>query len=144
MPVFTVTMRSHWSVEEKARLSRAMHAASVAAGYPEDDLFQRFYSLQPDDFKVDPCYPGLPKPRTERMLMIEVLISSGTQSDRKRDLVAALAEKLGETGIDPNDIMVFFVETDRANGSFGGGRLAPLACRMFCTSESVSVAQRTS
>jgi hypothetical protein len=54
-----------------------------------------------------------------------VLISSGTHSDRKKDLVAALAEKLGETGIDPNDIMVFFVETDRANGSFGGGQFAP-------------------
>jgi hypothetical protein len=26
---------------------------------------------------------------------------------------------------DPNDIMVFFLETDRASGSFGGGRFAP-------------------
>jgi hypothetical protein len=28
-------------------------------------------------------------------------------------------------GTDPNDIMVFFGEIDRANNSFGGGRLAP-------------------
>lgn len=125
MPVFTVTMHSNWSVEEKSRCSRAIHAASVAAGYPDGDLFQRFYSLQSGDFIVDPYYPGLPKPRTEQVLMIEVLISSGTHSDRKQDLVAALAEKLGETGIAPNDIMVFFVETDRANGSFGGGQFAP-------------------
>jgi hypothetical protein len=40
-------------------------------------------------------------------------------------LVAALVEKLGEAGIDPNDIMVFFLETDRASGSFGGCQFAP-------------------
>jgi hypothetical protein len=34
-------------------------------------------------------------------------------------------DKLGEDGVDLNDIMVFFLETDRANGSFGGGQFAP-------------------
>ena len=125
MPLFTVTMKSNRSRDEKGRLSRAIHAASIAAGYPEDDLFQRFHSLKPDDFKVDLYYPALPKPRTDQILMIEVLISLGTDTDRKRGLVTALVEKLGEAGIDPNDIMVFFLETDRACGSFGGGRFAP-------------------
>jgi hypothetical protein len=63
------------------------------------------------------------------MLMIEVLVSSGTDTNRKKGLVAALIEKLGEAGIDPDDITVFFLETDRASGSFGGGRFAPpVAC----------------
>jgi hypothetical protein len=39
MPLFTVTMKSKRSTSEKDRLSRAIHAASIAAGYPEDDLF---------------------------------------------------------------------------------------------------------
>jgi hypothetical protein len=118
-------MRSGRSVEEKDRVSKAMHAASVVAGYPEDDVFQRFLSLDPSDLRVDLYYPGLPKPRTDRMLMIEVLVSSGTDTGRKKTLVAALVEKLGEAGVDPNDIMVFFLETDRASGSFGGGQFAP-------------------
>jgi Tautomerase enzyme len=59
------------------------------------------------------------------MLMIEVQVSSGTDTNRKKGLVAALVEKLGEAGIDPNDIMVFFLEIDRASGSVGGGRFAP-------------------
>jgi hypothetical protein len=42
MPLFTVTMKSNGSTSEKDRLSRAIHAASIAAGYPEDDFFQRF------------------------------------------------------------------------------------------------------
>jgi hypothetical protein len=125
MPLFTVTMKSNGSTNEKDRLSRAIHAASVAAGYPEDDLFQRFLSLGSSDFRVDRYYPALPKPRTDQMLMIEVLASSGTDTNRKEGLVAALVEKLGEAGIDPNDIMVFFLETDRASGSFAGGRFAP-------------------
>jgi hypothetical protein len=125
MPLFTVTMKSNRSADEKERLSRAIHAASIAAGYPEDDLFQRFLSLEPGDFKIDRYYPALPKPRTDQVLMIEVLVTSGTDADRKKGLVAALVEKLGEAGIDPNDIMVFFLETDRASGSFGGGQFAP-------------------
>ena len=124
MPFFTVTMKSNGSTSEKDRLSRAIHAASIAAGYPEDDLFQRFLSLGPSDLRVDLYYPALPKPRTDQMLMIEVLVSSGTDTNRKKHPVAALVEKLGEGGIDPNDIMVFFLETDRATGSFGGGRFA--------------------
>jgi hypothetical protein len=118
-------MKSNGSTNEKDRLSRAIHAASIAAGYPEDDLFQRFLSLGPSDFRVDLYYPTLPKPRTDQMLMIEVLVSSGTDTNRKKSLVAALVEKLGEAGINPSDILVFFLETDRASGSFGGGRFAP-------------------
>lgn len=125
MPLFTVTMKASRSTSEKDRLSKAILAASIAAGYPEDDLFQRFLSLGPSDLRVDPYYPALPKPRSDQMLMIEVLVSSGSDTNRKKGLVAALVEKLGEAGIDPNDIMVFFLETDRASGSFGGRRFAP-------------------
>jgi hypothetical protein len=125
MPLFTVTMKSNGSTSQKELLSRAIHAASIAAGYPEDDLFQHFLSLGPSDLRVDLCYSALPKPRTDQMLMIEVLVSSGTDTNRKKGLVAAQVEKLGEAGIDPNDIVVFFLETDRASGSFGAGRFAP-------------------
>src|ERR1700735_5569553 len=83
MPLFTVTMMSGWSTNEKDRLSRAIHAASVAAGYLENDLFQRFLSMGPGDLRVDLYYPALPKPRTDQMLMIEVMVSSGTDTNMK-------------------------------------------------------------
>ena len=57
--------------------------------------------------------------------MIEVLVSSRTDADRKTRLLAALVVALDSAGIDPNDIMVFFGEIDRASTSFSGGRLAP-------------------
>jgi hypothetical protein len=88
-------------------------------------MFQRFLCLEQGDLRVDLRYPGLPKPRTEKMLMIEVLVSSGTEVEKKTRLLAALVEALGGAGTDPNDVMVFFGEIDRASSSFGGGRLAP-------------------
>jgi hypothetical protein len=44
MPLFTVTMKSNGSTNEKDCLSRAIHAAGIAAGYPEDDLFSNVSS----------------------------------------------------------------------------------------------------
>ncbi|MEW6437862.1 MAG: tautomerase family protein [Pseudomonadota bacterium] len=125
MPLFTVTMMAGRLPEEIEGLSNAIHAASVAAGYPADDLFQRFVELEPGHLKVDPQYPGLSKPRTGQMLIIEVLVSSGTEIERKRTLVKSLVENLAIAGTDPNDVMVFFLETDRASGSFGSGLFAP-------------------
>ena len=54
--------------------------------------------------------------------MIEVLVSSGRDTDRKRSLVTALVENIGEAGVDPNNITMFFLKTDRASRLFGGGQ----------------------
>jgi len=96
MPLFTVTMTSNGSTNEKGRLSSAIHAASIAAGYPEDDLFQRFLSLGPSDLRVDLYYPALPKSRTDQMLMIEVLVSSGTDTNRKKVLSPPWSKSLAK------------------------------------------------
>jgi phenylpyruvate tautomerase PptA (4-oxalocrotonate tautomerase family) len=124
MPLFTITMRSGRTVTEKDAVSAAIHEASVSAGYPEDDHFQRFISLDEADLRFSPRYPDLQKPRSEHVLMIEVLVSSGTADDRKRSLLSAIVARLEAAGSDPNDVMVFFGEIDRASSSFGGGRLA--------------------
>jgi hypothetical protein len=123
-PLFTVTMRSGRTVGEKDVISAALHDASVRAGYPEDDYFQRFISLEEVDLRVSPLYPDLQKPRSEHVLMIEVLLSSGTQEEMKRLLLSAIVTRLQAAGTDPNDVMVFFGEIDRASSSFGGGRPA--------------------
>ena len=123
MPLFTVTMRSGRTVTEKDAISAAIHEASVSAGYPEDDHFQRFICLEEADLRISPLYPDLQKPRSEHVLIIEVQLSSGTEEDRKRSLLSAIVTCL-QAGTDPNDVMVFFGEIDRASSSFGGGRPA--------------------
>jgi phenylpyruvate tautomerase PptA (4-oxalocrotonate tautomerase family) len=125
MPLFTVTMRAGRGTAEKDAISAAIHEASVSAGYPEDDFFQRFISLEEADLRINLHYPDLRKPRSRQVLMIEALLSSGTAEDRKRLLLSAMVSRLQEAGTDPEDVMVFFGEIDRSNSSFGGGRLAP-------------------
>lgn len=39
-------------------------------------------------------------------------------------LRSAIVTRLQAAGTDPDDVMVFFGEIDRASSSFGGGRLA--------------------
>jgi len=118
-------MRSGRTTTEKDAISTAIHEASVSAGYPEDDHFQRFISLEEADLRISPLYPDLQKPRSEHVLMIETMLSSGTEQDRKRLLLSAIVTCLQAAGTDPNDIMVFFGEIDRASSSFSGGRPAP-------------------
>ena len=125
MPLFTITMRSGRRGADKGAVSAAIHAASVAAGYPQNDMFQRFFSLEADDLLIDPTYPVLPEPRTDELLMIEILVSSGTEAKQKHALLAALIARLVMIGVDKNDVMVFFGEVDRASSSFGNGTLAP-------------------
>lgn len=50
------------------------------------------------------------------------LRSSHAAQDKKRSLLSAIVTRLQAAGTDPNDVMVFFGEIDRANISFGGGR----------------------
>jgi hypothetical protein len=124
MPLFTITMRSDRRGPDKVAISTAIHAATISAGYPRNDLFQRFLSLEADDLLIDPTYPDLPKPRTDDLLMIEVLVSSGTEARQKQALLAALIDRLESIGMDGNDVMVFFGEVDRASSSFGYAKLA--------------------
>jgi hypothetical protein len=125
MPLFTITMRSGRRGADKGAVSAAIHAASVSAGYPPNDMFQRFFSLEASDLLIDPTYPGLPKPRTDELLMIEILVSSGTEAKQKHALLAALIARLDMVSVDKNDVIVFFGEVDRASSSFGNGKLAP-------------------
>jgi hypothetical protein len=66
--------------------------------------------------------------------MIEVLASSRTDTNRKEGLVAALVEKLGEAGTDPNDIMCSFRRPiARADHSAAAGSHTTCCLRLITT-----------
>jgi hypothetical protein len=117
-------MRAGRTAAEKDAISAAIHEASVSSGYPADDFFQRFISLEEDDLRISSRYPDLRKPRSNQFVMIEALLSSGTEEIRKRQLLTAMVSRLQAAGTDPEDVMVLFGEIDRLNSSFGGGRFA--------------------
>ena len=83
---------------EKDAISAAIHEASVSAGYPEDDHFQRFISLDVADLCISPRCPDLQKPPSEHVPMIETLLSAGTDEDRKRSLLSAIVTRVQVAG----------------------------------------------
>jgi phenylpyruvate tautomerase PptA (4-oxalocrotonate tautomerase family) len=124
MPLVTLTVREGKSQEFKAAVLAAVHGALIASGVPEKDRFQRVLELSAEDFRFDPEYPDLSARRTEDFVLIEILLSVGRSVKVKKkilsDLIAAVTR---DPGLNAENVMVCFKETQWENWSFAGGRL---------------------
>jgi phenylpyruvate tautomerase PptA (4-oxalocrotonate tautomerase family) len=100
-----------------------VHGALVASGVPEKDRFQRVLEPGPEDFRFDAAYPDLTTPRTDEFVLIEILLSVGRSVKVKKKILAdVLGAVSRKPGVNPEGVMVCFVETVWENWSFGGGR----------------------
>lgn len=125
MPLVTLTLRLGHDTSFKDAVLDATHRALVAAGVPATDLFHRVLELGPEDFRFDPYYPDLASPRGKDFVMIEILLSAGRSLKVKRAIVNDLIAQLREApGLDPEHVMLCYVETTWESWSFGGGRFA--------------------
>ena len=123
MPLVTLTVRKGKSREFKSAVLKAVHGALVASGVPEKDRFQRVLELSSDDFRFDPEYPDLTAHRSEDFVLIEILLSVGRSVKVKKKILADILGGLSkEPGLNPENVMVCFKETQWENWSFGGGR----------------------
>lgn len=123
MPLVTVTVRKSRSAAWKDAVLSAVHRALVASGVPEDDLFQRVLELADEDFRFDPHYPDVAAPRTAEFVLIEILLSVGRSVKVKRKILANLMAGLRrDPGLNPENVMVVFQETQWENWAFAGGR----------------------
>jgi phenylpyruvate tautomerase PptA (4-oxalocrotonate tautomerase family) len=123
MPLVTLTVRKPKSAEFKATVLDAVHAALVSAGVPAADLFQRVLELAESDFRFDPAYPDVQSPRNPDFVLIEILWSVGRSVKVKKKMLAELMGSLARAGLNPENVMVCFMETSWENWAFGGGRL---------------------
>jgi hypothetical protein len=89
MPFVTFTVRRGLSAVDKSALSEAMLEAQVAAGYHRADRFHRFLEVDQDDLLVDLRFPDYATDRTDRFMVVEVVISSG----RPTGTAAAIADE---------------------------------------------------
>jgi phenylpyruvate tautomerase PptA (4-oxalocrotonate tautomerase family) len=124
MPLVTVTIRQGHSNEFKSAVLAAAHAALVASGVPENDRFQRVLELPAEHFRYDLDYPDLGARRDDDFVLIEILLSVGRSVKVKKKILADLLAGLARApGLNPENVMVCFKETQWENWSFGGGRL---------------------
>jgi hypothetical protein len=86
MPFVTFTVRHGLSASDKSRLSEAMLEAEMTAGYHGADRFHRFLEVDRDDLLVDPRFPDYAAGRTDRFMVVEVVISSVGRQESPRPL----------------------------------------------------------
>ena len=113
MPFVTFTVRRGLSAADKVRLSEAMLEAQVAAGYHRADRFHRFLEVGPDNLLVDPRFPDYTTDRTDRFVVVEVIISRG----RPAGTAATIADKAVKLfderlHLAPQDVLFIFHELD--------------------------------
>ena len=124
MPLVTLTVRAGRPAQWKHAILDGVHRALVASGVPETDRFQRVLELSETDFRYDPAYPDATKPRDRDFALIEVLWSVGRSVKVKKKVLADIVESLrASPGLDPENVMVVFKETQWENWAFAGGRL---------------------
>ena len=109
-------------METSYAIADSVHDAIVAAGFPEGDRFQKIHRLSRARFIFDAYHPNLSEPRSERFVLIEIVISKGRTREFKKDLLMGIVQNLSQGGVvAPGDIMVLFLETDRENWAFTAG-----------------------
>ena len=122
MPLVTINLSELWSTEDQKLIADGIHDAIVGAGFPPTDRFQKIHRLSQDQFLCDDRHPNLTEPRTEKFVLIEIVISFGRSVEFKRDLLTRIIKNLeNKPGISPHDVMVVFIETARENWAFAGG-----------------------
>ncbi|MBL8524235.1 MAG: tautomerase family protein [Betaproteobacteria bacterium] len=123
MPLVTLTVRKPKTTEFKSAVLSGVHQALVNSGVPKEDLFHRVLELGTDDFRFDPAYPDLTSPRNDDFVLIEILLSVGRSVKVKKKILADLIGALAKApGLNAENVMVVFKETQWENWSFGGGR----------------------
>lgn len=123
MPIVTVTMRTGRTAAFKAAVLDAVHGALVSSGANPKDRFQRVIELGEDEFRFDPTFPDLERPRSSDFVLVEVLLGVGRSVKVKREILAEAVRRLAASGIDPEHVMIVFQDVPWENFSPAGGRL---------------------
>lgn len=121
MPLTRVALRKGKSAAfKRAILDQVYAAMRETFGVPEDDRFMLIDEYEAENFVYGANYLGIA--RSDDLVILQITVSNTRDTDQKKALFAAIAEKLGrEPGIRPEDITINLVEVVKENWSFGHG-----------------------
>jgi hypothetical protein len=113
MPFVTFTVRRGLSTVDKSHLSAAMLDAQMAAGFHRDDLFHRFLEVGQDDLLADSRFPDYTTDRTDRFIVVEVVISQGRPAGTAATIANEAVRLFGERlHLAPQDVLFIFQEVE--------------------------------
>ncbi|PZO35620.1 MAG: tautomerase family protein [Pseudanabaena frigida] len=115
MPQTKIYGHADFIQQNREVLSTTIHSCVVdALNYPPEKKFQRFFPLQSEDFEH-------PSDRSEKYIIIEILMFAGRSVEAKKSLYRLLFERLQETlDIVPIDIEIILIETPSYNWGIRG------------------------
>lgn len=95
-------------------VSDAIHAAvAEALEYPTEKRFHRFFPLEPEDFVF-------PSDRSDRYLILEIIVFEGRSVETKKKLVRTLFKRLEKVGFQSPDVEITILESPKHNWGIRG------------------------
>jgi 4-oxalocrotonate tautomerase len=121
MPLVRISLRQGTSPEYRKAIGDGVHRAMVEAlAVPPDDHFQVITEHPPEGLVYNPQYLGIQ--RSDRVVFVQITLSTGRKPQQKRKLYKRMAELLQESpGLRPQDLLINLVEVSWENWSFGNG-----------------------
>jgi 4-oxalocrotonate tautomerase len=121
MPLVRISLLQGTTPEYRKALGDGVHRAMVEAlAIPPDDRFQVITEHAPGGLIYDPQYLGIQ--RSDKVVFVQITMSSGRKPMQKRKLYRRMAEILKESpGLKPADLLINLVEVVWENWSFGDG-----------------------
>jgi 4-oxalocrotonate tautomerase len=121
MPLVRISLRQGTSPEYRKALADGVYRAMIEAlAIPVGDRFQVITELPAEGLIYDPSYLGVE--RSDRVVVVQITMSTGRKPQQKRKLFKRMAEILAESpGLRPQDLLVNLVEVSWENWSFGNG-----------------------
>jgi len=121
MPLVRISVRQGTSPDYRKAIGDGVHRAMMEAlGVPADDHFQVITEHPPEGLSYDPQYLGIQ--RSDRVVFVQITLSTGRKPQQKRKFYKRVAELLQESpGVRPQDVLINLVEVVWENWSFGNG-----------------------
>jgi hypothetical protein len=108
MPLIQVDLDRVLYEAKHEQLSTEIHQAQIdALGVPADDLFQVFRPHEPGELKFDPAYNGVDR---KSLVLIRITMVHMYSVATKRELYAAIVNRLVAIGVRAEDILISVVE----------------------------------
>ena len=121
MPLVRIDLREGTSPDYRKALGDGVQRAMIEAlAIPPDDRFQVISEHPPEGLIYDRTYLGIQ--RSDKVVFVQITLSTGRKPQQKRKLFQRMAEILAESpGLKPQDLVINLVEVSWENWSFGNG-----------------------
>ena len=121
MPLVRISLREGTTPEYRKAIAEGVHQAMVEAiAVPAKDRFQVISEYTAGDLIYDEDY--LDVKRSDKIVFVQVTLSTGRKPGQKRALFKRMAELLAKApGLSAEDLLVNLVEVSWENWSFGKG-----------------------